>query len=106
MQCWLDEDNAHPIPHHQLAGIKLHTEEKKLSNLDISNAEAAKACFNDFYELSFMNPKPLEFRLFARLQWHSCQYHKVAHMFATLPGFRETVLRRDFRPLQLRGYRV
>ncbi len=82
MQCWLDEDNAHPIPHHQLAGIKLHTEEKKLSNLDISNAEAAKACFNDFYELSFMNPKPLEFRLFARLQWHSCQYHKVAHMFA------------------------
>jgi hypothetical protein len=34
VQCWLDKDNAHPIPHHQLAGIKLHTEEKKLSNLD------------------------------------------------------------------------
>jgi hypothetical protein len=56
VQCWLDEDNAHPIPYHQVAGIKLHTEEKKLSNLDISNAEAAKACFNDFYDLKIIEP--------------------------------------------------
>ncbi len=56
MQCWLDKDNAHPIPHHQLAGIKLYKEEKKSSNLDISNAEAAKACFNDFYKLKIIEP--------------------------------------------------